>query len=111
MHLRAVIVCVVSSAALAAQTQVPVWPREPGGAHGPKPAAPAREQIAIGGEYESAAGAHLYLLEGDGRLWTIIDRGVPQSFDPSDSNVSRVGDRVSGVRVGGAQFRRLQVGP
>jgi D-alanyl-D-alanine dipeptidase len=105
------IACVVTSAALAAQTQVPVWPREPEEPDAPKPAAASTAQLELVGEYESAAGAHLYVLERDGRLWTMVDRGQPQAFDPSGSNVDRAGGRVAGVRVGATAFRRLQVGP
>jgi D-alanyl-D-alanine dipeptidase len=107
----AALVCLAVSTALAAQTQVPVWPREPDAPNAPKPAPPSAAQSELVGEYESAAGSHLYLIERDGRLWTLVDRAEPQSFDPSGSNVDRGGGRVSGVRLGGAQFRRLQVGP
>src|SRR5262245_51988328 len=105
------IVALLTSFALAAQTQVPVWPREPDASNPAKPAAASRAQIELVGEYESAAGAHLYLIEQGGRLWTIIDRGEAQAFDPSASNVERAGGRVSTVRVGIAPFRRLQIGP
>src|ERR687883_318887 len=104
MHTRAAVVSLVMSASLAAQTQVPVWPREPDAPHAPRPPAPSQAQIELVGEYESAAGARLYMWERDQRLWTIIDRGEPQAFDPSETNVTRAGGRVAAVRVADVTF-------
>jgi D-alanyl-D-alanine dipeptidase len=62
------------------------------------------------GEYESAAGAHLYLLERDGRLWTIIDRGEPQPFPPNGPLIYPHA-RAPTVSLPSGVYTRLQVGP
>ena len=41
---------------LHAQTQAPIWPREPENASAPRPAAPPAEWLGLVGEYESAPG-------------------------------------------------------
>ena len=67
----------------------------------PKPAAPSAQIAPLIGEYESKTGAHLYLLERGGRLWTIIDRGKsrPASENLQDLGVIRgAGGRVQSVR-------------
>ena len=96
-----------------AQEQAPTWPREPEAPSAPKPAAPPAEVAALVGEYESAAGAHLYLLERGGRPWTIVDRGEARAH-PSARDLGATRDargRVSGVRIAGDTYARLQVGP
>jgi D-alanyl-D-alanine dipeptidase len=85
-----------------AQTQTPTWPREPEHPSAPKPAPPAPDIAKLVGEYESDAApqrpaVHLYVLEQDGKLWAIADRGEPKPF--------------TGLVINGVSFKRLQVGP
>lgn len=99
-------------AVLAAQT--PTWPREPENPAAPKPAPASGQMMELVGEYESGTGAHLYLLEKDGRLWTIVDRGEAQPFDgrgPGSGVVRDAGGRASGVRLPSGAYARVQVGP
>lgn len=97
-----------------AQDQVPTWPREPEDAAAPRPEPPFRGHLELIGEYEGPARAqgarpHLYVLEKNGQLWTIVDRGVAA---PSDAQAVRgANGRVTGVTVKGVTYTRLQVGP
>jgi D-alanyl-D-alanine dipeptidase len=93
--------------------QTPTWPREPENPSAPKPAPPSAQAAALIGEYESATGAHLYVLERDGRLWTIIDRGDATPLnDGRDLHVTQaVGGPVSELRLPSGSYARLQVGP
>ncbi len=97
-----------------AQTQVPTWPRERDDAAAPKPGPPARAHLELIGEYEGPTGRggarpHLYLLERDGGLWSIVDRGAAQRATVTP--VRNQAGRVSGVTLGGVAYTRLQVGP
>src|SRR5579862_652129 len=95
--------------------QTGVWPREPDNPSAPKPAPPSAHLAEFVGEYESASGAHLIMLERDGRLWTIVDRGEPRAFSEEGHDFGKariVGGRVAGVQLaGGVEFARVQVGP
>jgi D-alanyl-D-alanine dipeptidase len=108
----ALLLSLAGSVLLLAQT--PAWPREPENPAAPKPAPAPAQMAALVGEYGSATGAHLYLLERDGRLWTIIDRGEAQPIIDTARDLSVIraaGGRVSGVRLPGGSYTRLQVGP
>jgi D-alanyl-D-alanine dipeptidase len=107
----------LAGALLVAQT--PTWPRELEQPNAPKPAPASSQVMELVGEYESAAGAHLYVLERDGHLWTIIDRGQARRWSeagPRPIAVRFEGGFATG-RVGGLLFpdgvsyTRLQVGP
>jgi D-alanyl-D-alanine dipeptidase len=71
------------------------------------------------GEYESASGAHLYVLERDGQLWTIVDRGQARRWSeigPRPIAVRYEGGFATGRVAGllfpdGVSYTRLQVGP
>jgi D-alanyl-D-alanine dipeptidase len=96
------------------EAQTPTWPREPEQPSAPKPAPASARQAEVVGEYEGGAGAHLYLLERDGRLWTIIDRGEAQPFAenaPGSSVTRDASGRVASIRIPSGVFKRLQVGP
>jgi len=101
---------VVAGIALAAQ-QTPAWPREPEQPNAPKPPPAPTYLLALVGEYQSAAGAHLYVLELGGHLSTIVDRGAMQPL--GDSPKTRVdGGRVVALQLAdGTEYTRLQVGP
>ena len=104
---------------LHAQTQAPIWPREPENASAPRPAAPPAEWLGLVGEYESApaAGApavHLYVIERDGTLAVIADRGDAVAVDamtPRPEFTRDAAGRATLVTIGGVAHRRLQVGP
>jgi D-alanyl-D-alanine dipeptidase len=98
----------LAGAVLLAQT--PTWPREAEQPNAPKPAPASAQMLLFVGEYESAAGAHLYLLERDGRLWTIIDRGEPQAFPPNGPLIYP-DRRLPTVELPSGSYVRLQVGP
>ena len=93
--------------------QAPAWPREPENPTAPKPAPPPAALAPLIGEYEGPSGEHLYVLERDGRLWTILDRGDATPADaPGHELVAiRVGFGISGVRLPSGTYKRLQVGP
>ena len=108
----ALVLFVVAGALLRAQ--VPTWLREPENPTAPKPKAATPQMLELVGEYESAAGAHLYLLERDGSLWTIVDRADAQPFRENGRDVTVMRDargRVSGVKLPSGSYARLQVGP
>jgi len=107
-------VCLVALAGSAVLAQTPTWPREPETPAAPKPAAPSARIARLVGEYEGQTGAHLYLLERDGRLWSIIDRGPAEPASESLPDLGVVRDasgRVSSVRLPSGTYTRLQVGP
>ncbi len=67
-----------------AQEQTPTWPREPEAPSTPRPPAPPADVLGLVGEYESAAtrgstAVHLYVIERDGTLMTIANRGAAVS--------------------------------
>ena len=95
------------------RAQTPTWPREPEQASAPKPAPPPADVAEIVGEYANTAGAHLYVLERDGRPWTIVDRGEarPQQAASDLAPTRDARGRVSGVRLASDTYSRLQVGP
>ena len=97
---------VAASALLVAQSQTPSWPREAENPTAPKPAPPRADLLPLIGEYETRAATpavHVYVLEQDGRLWTIADRGAPRPFEGQTHGTSLV--------IGGVTYDRLQVGP
>jgi D-alanyl-D-alanine dipeptidase len=104
-------VSLFAGAALLAQTQTPTWPREPENPSEPKPAPASAALASLIGEYESAAGAHLYLLERDGRPWTIVDRGDAQPVTGNLTVIRAGTGGIAAVEIGGATYRHLQVGP
>jgi len=93
--------------------QAPAWPREAEAPGAPKPAPPPPAMAPLIGEYEGPSGAHLYVLERDGRLWTILDRGEATPFNAGrDLIVTRgAGGRVSSLGLPTGTYTRLQVGP
>ena len=101
------------------QEQTPTWPREPEAPSAPRPAAPPAEWLGLIGEYESAAGpagkaVHLYVLERDGRLMTIADRGEAVAVDnmtPKPEFTRDAAGRATRVTMRGIPYARLQVGP
>lgn len=103
------------SGTLLAQTQTPSWPREPENPTAPKPAPASKTAMELVGEYESDAGpngpaVHLYVLEQDGGVWTIADRGTARIA--AGMRVVRGRDgRVTAVVVDHVTYARLQVGP
>ena len=72
--------------------QAPAWPREAENPSAPKPAPPPAALVPLIGEYEGSSGAHLYVLERDGRLWTILDRG---EATPLNAGRDLIGDGQS----------------
>jgi D-alanyl-D-alanine dipeptidase len=94
--------------------QAPTWPREPENPDASRPPAASADMTELVGEYESAAGAHLYLLERNRRLWTIIDRGEPQELGPNVGGLTVTRDangRPSTLELPSGTYKRLQVGP
>ena len=91
--------------------QTPAWPREAEVPAAPKPSQPSSDLLPFVGEYQGPAGAHLYLLERDGRLWTIVDRGSAAPFGEGGRQVRGQNGRVMSVQIDGTDFARLQVGP
>src|SRR6185436_14357129 len=91
----AVCLTLVASAVLAAQ--VPAWPREAESPAAPKPAPPSAAMVSLIGEYEGSSGARLYVLERDGRLWTILDRGEARPLNSGQDLIvtGEVGGPVS----------------
>lgn len=102
-----------------AQEQTPTWPREPEAPSAPRPPAPPADVLGLVGEYESAAGGtakpvRLYVIERDGRLMTIADRGTAVAVDtaaPKPVFTRGPGGRATMVTIGKVAYRRLQVGP
>ena len=107
----------MAGAVLVAQT--PTWPREIEQPNAPKPAPASSHVMEMVGEYESASGAHLYVLERDGQLWTIVDRGQARRWSeigPRPIAVRYEGGFATGRVAGllfpdGVSYTRLQVGP
>ena len=116
LHIALTAACVAAAGSvLAAQTQTPSWPREAENASAAKPAPASQIAAELVGEYESAAGptgpaVHLYVLEQDGGIWTIADRGAAQ-IAAGMRVVRAPGGRVSAVVVNHVTYTRLQVGP
>jgi D-alanyl-D-alanine dipeptidase len=104
---------------LQAQEQTPTWPREADTPSAPKPAPPPADWLGLIGEYESrpAPGGkvvHLYVLERDGHLMAIADRGDAVAIDtviPKPEFTRDAGGRASSLTMGGTTYARLQVGP
>ena len=107
------------AARLQAQEQAPTWPREAELPSAPKPAPPRAEWLGLIGEYESAPGregkaVHLYVIERDGRLMAIPDRGEAVALDtvtPAPEFTRDAGGRASRLTMRGTTYARLQVGP
>jgi len=101
------------------QEQTPTWPREPEAPSAPRPAPPPADWLGLIGEYESAAGpsgstVRLYVIERDGRLMTIADRGEGVAIDamtPKPALTRGPGGRATRVVLGGVTYARLRVGP
>ena len=93
--------------------QAPAWPRDAEAPAAPRPAPPPPAMAPLIGEYKGPSGAHLYVLERDGRLWTILDRGEATPFNEGrDLIVTRgAGGRVSSLGLPTGTYTRLQVGP
>lgn len=102
-----------------AQEQTPTWPREPEAPSTPRPPAPPADVLGLVGEYESAAmrgstAVHLYVIERDGRVMTIADRGAAVAVDtavPKPVFTRGPGGRATRVTIGKVVYTRLQVGP
>jgi serine beta-lactamase-like protein LACTB len=115
----ALVLVVGLSGALEAQTQTPTWPREPESPSAPRPAAPPAEWLGLIGEYESAPaagkpGVHLYVIERDGKLAVIADRGEAVAVDtmsPQPVFERDAAARATRVTIRGVVHARLQVGP
>jgi D-alanyl-D-alanine dipeptidase len=111
----------VSASALPAarQEQTPTWPREPAAPSAPRPASAPADWLGLIGEYESAPGAagkavRLYVIERDGQLMAIADRGEPVALDsttPRPEFTRDAGGRATRLTLRGVPYRRLQVGP
>jgi D-alanyl-D-alanine dipeptidase len=113
--LRIPLIWLFAAATLVAQTQTPPWPREPDQPDAPKPLPAARAVAELVGEYEARGDSNgsvsrLYLLEKDGRLWSIVDRGSAQPALDVKA-VRGPESKVTGVLRDGVTFSRLQVGP
>jgi len=107
---RSACLALLAGAVLVAQTQTPTWPREPENPSAPKPADVPQTVAAFIGEYQNDSGAHLYLLERDGKFWTIIDRGEPQQLSHLSALASADGS-ARAITLPSGTYRRLQVGP
>jgi len=102
-----------------AQEQAPTWPREVEAPSAPRPAPPPADWLGLIGEYESTAtparpATHLYVIERDGRLMAIADRGDAVAIDamsPPPSFTRTGSGRATQVTIGGIAYLRLQVGP
>jgi D-alanyl-D-alanine dipeptidase len=107
------------TAMIAAQEQTPTWPREPETPSAPRPVPPPADWLGLIGEYESATGpagkpVHLYVIERDGRLMVIADRGdavAVDSVSPKPEFTRDAGGRATRLTLGGTRYVRLQVGP
>ena len=110
---------VALTASSRAQEQAPTWPREAEAPSTPRPPAPPAEVFGLVGEYESAAAGgakpvHLYVIERDGRVMTIVDRGTPVAVDaavPKPVFTRDARGRAATVTVGKVVYSRLLVGP
>jgi len=95
--------------------RVPTWPREAEQPNAPKPKPASPAAAALIGEYEGpqrpdGTAPRLYLLEQDGRLMYIIDRG--EMRHASEIRVTK-GDNSRGVviTIDGVGYAKQQVGP
>jgi D-alanyl-D-alanine dipeptidase len=98
---------------LHAQDEQPAWPREREAPSAPKPAPPPAEWNGLIGEYESTGarpGAHLYVIERDGRLMAIAGHGDAVPID-TGAFTRGGGGRATKVTRDGVDYARLQVGP
>jgi len=101
-----------------AQEQTPTWPREPETPSAPRPAPAAADWLGLIGEYQSAGPAgesvRLYVIERDGQLMAIADRGEPVAIDsttPRPEFTRDAGGRAIRLTMRGVPYTRLQVGP
>jgi D-alanyl-D-alanine dipeptidase len=119
---RFVLAALLVSASVApagAQEQTPTWPRQPEAPSAPRPAPPPAEWLGLIGEYESAVApsdkaVHLYVIERDGQLMAIADRGEPVPIDsttPRHEFTRDAGGRATRLTLRGVPYTRLQVGP
>lgn len=104
-----------ASVSLLAQTQTPSWPRQAEQPTAPKPKPASQNIRGLIGEYEGPArpdgtAPRLYLLEQDGQLMYIIDRGDMRSMKNVAVVKSKDGKYLA-VHVDGVKYVRQQVGP
>ena len=88
---------------LAFGQQLPSWPREAEQPSAPMPAAASARLLALVGEYGTDA-QPVYVLEQDGKLFSIIGRGTP-------SPMAETAFSNGQVVIVGASYPRRQVGP
>ena len=117
--LSCALVIAMCAVPLHAQEQTPTWPRETETPSAPKPAPPPADWLGLIGEYESAPTAagkavHLYVIEREGRLMAIADRGEAVAIDsvtPKPEFTRDAGGRATRLTMRGTPYARLQVGP